>query len=167
MANRRARLRLHTLIRWLWYFETNSVYSNETLLRAVPNALGYIKPSMGKWTVNPNVFEPNRKRDLDGMSFFREDFTTPQEVAESNRNQVGVRVVRITAKQLTELGLTAEPSPVPEQPPGHVIVPGMRYIDKKLLSDADKRRIKDTSQRLAQWASESDIYSPPGLPPPT
>ncbi len=159
--SRRARVRLRTLIRWLWYFETCPIRSNEILLRAVPNAPGYIKPSMGKWAVNPSVFEPHKKRDVDGMSFFREDFITPQELAKSNTNADGVHIVQISASQLRELGLSAEPSPIPEQLPGHVIVPGMRYIDKKQLSQDEKNRVKDAAQRLSQWASQSVVYSPP------
>jgi hypothetical protein len=121
---RRARLCLRTLVRgWPWYYETTRIFAGEVLLRAIPNALGYFKASMGKWAVNPYAFGP-RKRDTDGMSFFRADFTIPQELARANRHASGVRVAQITVQQLRQLGL------------------------------------------LAQFASESEIYCPPGLPDP-
>ena len=163
---RRARLRLRTLARWLTYYETAPVSRDETLLRAIPNTLDHLAEDMGNWKIAPYAFKPNKTRDIDGMSFFREDFSTPKHVAKTNRHELGARVARITAQQLEDLALTVTPDPIDDEPAGHAIVPGMRFVEKRLLSKEEQRRIKDLSQRLAQFASNNPIYSPPGLPTP-
>lgn len=161
-CGRRARLTFRTLIRgWPWYYETTPIFPNEVLLRAIPNALGYFSRSMGNWSVNAYTFEPNKKRDTDGMSFFRLDFTTPKEVARVNLHPLGARVGRITVQQLRELQLDVQCDPDEEQLPGHVIVPGMKFVAK--LPKAEKRRIADLSQKLAQFATQNGVYSPPGV----
>jgi hypothetical protein len=162
---RRARLRLCTLIRgWPWYYETAGIFAGEVLLRAIPNARGYLTPSMGKWSVSPYAFEPNKKRDIDGMSFFREDFVTPFELATANKHPARVRVARVSVAQFRLLGLEVRCAPDETQLPGHAIVPEMSFIAGRTREE--KRRIADLSQKLAQFASENKTYCPPGLPPP-
>jgi hypothetical protein len=162
---RRARLRFRTLVRgWPWYNETTPIFPGEVLLRAIPNVPGYVKESMGKWAVDPYAFEPHKKRDVDGMSFFREDFTTPEQLAAANRHPAGARVARITVRQLRQLGLDVECAPDQHQLPGHAMVPGMRFVANR--SREEKRRIQDLSQRLAQFASENKIFCPRDLPDP-
>jgi hypothetical protein len=121
---------------------------------------------MGKWAVSPYAFQPNRKRDTDGMSFFREDFNAPQAIVKANAHPDGVRVARIVGRQLRELGLEAQTNPNADGLPGHVIVPGMRFVERKLQTDEDRRRTKDRSLKLAQFASANGVYCPPGLPDP-
>lgn len=163
---RRARLRFRTLVRWLSYYETDSISRDETLLRAIPNTLDHFNEDMGNWKVAPYAFKPNRKRDVDGMSFFREDFSTPRRVARNSRHESGARVARITAQQLVDITLAAEPEPIASEPAGHSIVPGMKFVESSLLSKAERRRQKDLSQQLAQFASNHRIYSPRGLKDP-
>ncbi len=164
---RRARLRICTLVRgWPWYYETTPIFPREVLLRAIPNVLGYFKESMGNWAVAPYAFQPSKKRDTDGMSFFREDFTSSQDIVKASRHPDGVRVGRVTVRQLRELGLDAEVDPDKDELPGHVVVPGMRFVDKNLQTDADRHKTKDRSQSLAQFASENGVYCPRGLPDP-
>jgi hypothetical protein len=161
---RRGRLTLRTIIRgWPWYYETTPIFPREILLRAIPNAPGYLKEDMGNWAVDPYAFEPNKKRDTDGMSFFRLDFTTPKEVADANRHPDRARVVRITVEQLHGLGLAVECDPDPLELAGHVIVPDMKFAKR---SKDEKRKIADLSQKLAQFASRNKVYSPRGLPNP-
>ena len=155
---RRARLTLRTIIRgWPWYYETTPIFPSEVLLRAIPNAPGYFSQSMSNWSVNPYAFEPNKKRDTDGMSFFRLDFTTPKEVALSNLHALGARVARITVQQLCGLQLDVQCDPDENQLPGHVIVPGMKFVANR--TKAEKRRIADLSQQLAQFATQNRVYS--------
>jgi hypothetical protein len=159
---RRARLCLRTLVRgWPWYYETRRLLPDEVLLRAIPNATGYVKEKMGIWTVDPYAFEPHPRRDIDGMSFFRADFATPVQVCQTNRHAYGARVARITMQQLRSLGLDADPDPDPEQLAGHALVPGMRFV--RTLPREEKRKIKDLSQKLALFATGNGLYSPPGL----
>jgi hypothetical protein len=162
---RRSRLRLGNLIRWCWYYETCPVRPDEFLLRAIPNAIGYFKQSMGRWSVDPYAFTPNKKRDPDGMSFYREDFVSAKSVSDNNGYPAGVRVARIKAKELIELGLTIEPSVIAEDLPGHVIVPGMRHVEAR--PKPEKLKIKDLSQQLAKLASDAIVYIPPGMGDPS
>jgi hypothetical protein len=162
---RRARLTLRTIVRgWPWYYETTPIFPNEVLLRAIPNAQGYFKRSMGNWAVDPYAFEPNKKRDVDGMSFFRLDFATARQVASASRHPLRARVSRITVPQLRGLGLTVECDPDDNELAGHVIVPGMKFVAKR--SRDEKRKVADLSQQLAQFATTNGIYSPAGLPDP-
>jgi hypothetical protein len=158
---KRARVRLRTLIRWLWLFETSRVTRGEFLLRAIPNDPSYLKETMGNWAVAPYAFQPHKKRDADGMSFFREDFVTPREVSQRNGFPAGVRVVRIAVKQLLSLGLVVEPSPDPSQPAGHVIVPGLKFDAAR--TKEEKKRIAEISQLLAKAASANIAYVPPRM----
>ncbi len=121
---------------------------------------------MGKWAVSPGAFKPHPRRDIDGMSFFREDFTSPQDLVKASPHPDGVRVGRVTVRQLRELGLDADVAPDKDELPGHVVVPGMRFVGKNLQTDADRRKTKDRSQRLAQFASVNGVYCPRGLPDP-
>ena len=121
---------------------------------------------MGKWVVSPSAFKPHPKRDIDGMSFFREDFTSPQDIVKASHHPDGVRVGRVTVRQLRELGLDAEVAPDKDELSGHVIVRGMRLVDKNFQTDADRQKTKDRSQRLARFATENGVYCPRGLPEP-
>jgi len=160
---RRARLRFRTLARWLRLFETTAVFSDETLLRAIPNTPDYYNEKMDNWRVDPYAFTPNKTRDVDGMSFYREDFTTPQKVAKDCRHPAGARVGRITVQQLIDLGL-AEIVPDPEfdqtHPAGHVYVPGLRFIETKLLSKEERQNRKAMSAKLAEHATNNGVYNP-------
>lgn len=161
---RRCRLRFRTLIRWPWYYETCRVTPGEYLLRAIPNSAGYLKADKGKWSISPYAFKPHKKRDLGGMSFFREDFASPETVASSNRHPGGARVARVRVRDLLKLGLTAEVDVDPAGPAGHVVVPGMAFVEQP--PKAEKQRIDALTQKLAVLASEQAIYSPRGMLPP-
>lgn len=162
---RRARLTLRTIIRgWPWWYdETTPVFPREILLRAVPNVLGYFHESMGNWSVDPYAFQP-RKFDTDGISFFRLDFSTPEQVANACQHPSHARVARITVQQLRGLGLAVECAPDTQELAGHVIVPDMKFVARP-PKDA-KRRIADLTQKLAQFASRNKVYAPRGLPDP-
>lgn len=161
---RRARLRLRTLVRWLWYYETAPVSHDESLLRAIPNTSDYFTGDMGDWQVAPYAFQPHKKRDIDGMSFFRLDFATPKQIASANRHPSGARVACLTIEQLESLEFTVTPDPIASEPAGHCIVPEMRFVQTSLLSQEQRRAIKDRSQKLAQFASKNGVHSPTALP---
>jgi hypothetical protein len=166
---RRARLRCRTLTRWLWYFEDTKISPDETLLRAIPNTPDFYDKNMGEWQVDPYAFKPNKKRDADGMSFYREDFSTPERVSNDNRHSAGARVARITVKQLINLGLLdiiPDPHQEKDRPAGHVYVPGMRYVDPKSLSKEERQERERISAKLAEHATENVVYSPPNMPDP-
>jgi hypothetical protein len=162
---RRARLRFRTLSRWLKYFESAPITQDEFLLRAIPNTPNHISEDMGNWKIAPYAFQP-RPCDVDGLSFFREDFSKPKKVAKANRHTLGARVSRIMARQFADLGLSITPNPIKTEPAGHAIVPQMRFLGNSPQSRDERRLVKDLSQKLAQFASNNPIYSPSGLPNP-
>jgi len=116
---------------------------------------------MGVWAVSPMAFKPHPKRDIDGMSFFREDFTTPRKLAKASRHPNGVRVCRLTVVELTSLQLDTAVDPDPKELPGHCIVPKLKYVKK--LKPEERQWIKKISADLALRATANKVYSPPGL----
>src|SRR5262249_4594863 len=126
----------------------------------------YFQRDLGRWAVSPFAFKPHPKRDVDGMSFFREDFSSPQRIAAANRHPHGVRVAKVVVSQLQGMGLDAQPAPDPGQLPGHVIVIGMRFIEKSLETTETRRKTKERSLKLAEFATKNGLYCPPGLPDP-
>lgn len=154
---RRCRLRVRTLIRWLTCFESTPVRDNECLLRAVPNQKNYYQDTLDI-PVQRVAFEPHKRRDPDGMSFFREDFATPEEVAAANRHPDGCRIVRLRMWDLIDRwGLTAIPDPLEApEPAGHVIIPAMNYAAYK----ADPRKIEAIGLGMARLVGKEVAYGP-------
>ena len=161
---RRARLRLRTLVRWLWLYETTPVSPDETLLHSIPNNQAYFLKEMGAWAVSPTAFKPHHRRDLDGMSFFRDDFTSARKMAATNPHPDGVRIAQVGVGQLKELDMHAVPAPDEAQLPGHAIVPDMRYLERP--TPAQKQRTKERQLRLAEFATRNGLYTPKGLKDP-
>ena len=168
---RRARLRLRTLIRWLWYFETTPVSPDEILLRRIPNNKSYCyrDRATSALVVDPYAFTPNRKRDTDGMSFYRENFATPEEVALDYPPDGGARVARVAVQLVIDLGLgkiVTDPHDDQERPAGHVYIPALRYVDRKTLSREERQARDRISLALAQHATDNGVFSHPGLSDP-
>lgn len=156
---RRSRLSWRTVKRWLWYREADDVGPDECLLRAIPNAIGYFSEKAGKWSVSPYAFTPNKKRDPDGLSFYREDFVTPKQVADECKHPMGGRVARLKVSDLLKHGLLVKPSQ--SNLPGHVIMPSMRYSE--LVDPKTKKTVNAAAVLLAELASQDIAYSPPEL----
>jgi hypothetical protein len=49
--------------------------------------------------------------DEDGLSFYRMDFITPEQLAENNTHSAGVFYAYLNAGSLLEMNLTLKPSP--------------------------------------------------------
>lgn len=167
---RRARFSLRAIIRgWPWYYETDPVFPNEVLLRTVPNSIGYYTKAMGKWAINPNAFEPARD-DTDGISLFREDFVTKEQLGRLSRHANGVRVARLVARECTTLQLSLSPAPDPDWSPGHMVIPELSaalfFVKRTPQTKPQIQRIKDLAQELAQIATRHEIYIPDGMPDP-
>jgi hypothetical protein len=131
----------------------------------VPNSIGYYSKVMGNWTIDPNAFQP-AKDDADGISLFREDFVTAEDLSSMSTHPKGVRVARVLARECTSLHLSLNPAPDPHVPPGHTVIPEMVFLKRTAQTNIQAQNIKDLSQKLAQIASENDIYTPPGMPDP-
>jgi hypothetical protein len=119
---------------------------------------------MGNWAVSPTVFKPHPKRDVDGKSFFREDFVTARRLAKKNPHPNGVRIGHLTVVQLNELKLRAIPMPLKDEAPGHAIVPELRYV--KTQSNDERQDAKRIQLKLAQFVTLNRVYTPKGLPDP-
>jgi hypothetical protein len=137
------------------------------LLRRIPNLQNYCSyDSARKLIVDPYAFTPSKKRDTDGMSFYREDFTTSEKVASDMAPEAGARVARISVQQLTESGIT-DIIPDPQKgPAGHVYIPPLKYIDRKTLTKEQKQARDKISLALAQHATENGVWARPGLADP-
>jgi len=120
---------------------------------------------MSEWHINPLAFEP-RSVDVDGISLFRQDFVTQEVLAKLSGHAHGVRVARVTVNDCRKLHLSVKPSPDPNVPPGHVVIPEMPFIKKTPQTKVQKQEVKDLAQKLTQVASKMEVYSPPGLPDP-
>jgi hypothetical protein len=164
---RRARFCLRSIIRgWPWYYETTPVFPNEVLLRTVPNSIGFYTQTLGNWAINPNAFEPTRD-DADGISLFREDFVSQEDLASASTHYSRVRVARVVAKECISLNLSLKPDPDVGVQPGHTLIPEMPFLGKRTAQNrTQKQYITDLAQKLAQIASKNKIYIPPGLPDP-
>lgn len=163
-AGRRARFSFRALTRgWPWYYETTPVFRGEVLLRTVPNSIGYYTADTPDWKINPNAFEP-RPVDLDGISLFRLDFVTEVQLAARSTSATGVRVARISVREILAHNLSVTPSPNLSGPAGHVVIPEMPFVKKTAQTKDRKNAIRDLAAKLSLSASRNRVYAPPGLP---
>jgi hypothetical protein len=120
---------------------------------------------MGNWAINPSAFEP-AKDDVDGISLFREDFVTKENLASVSTHLNGVRVARVKAMVCTRLQLSLNPAPDSDGPPGHTVIPEMPFVKKTPQTKAQVQKIRDFAQSLAQIASKNEVYTPPRMSDP-
>lgn len=92
-------------------------------------------------------FVPNR-HDTNGLSFYRERFISPANLADAGAKRGEYFVVRIAAAAMRALGLTLSPSPDPAQPPGHVLVPELR-LERYRTDKANMTLIQIELMKLA------------------
>jgi len=85
---------------------------------------------------------------------FRLDFISPKRLAQSNRHGAGVHVSILPVRTLLQLGLTIIAKPMPEEPPGHAIIPEMNFPRYQ----TNKDKVKELSIELAKVATK--IYGP-------
>lgn len=103
------------------------------------------------------IFRANSS-DHDGISFYRQCFLSPK-VLSSDGRQPPYIVGRIRASYLIELGLTLNPTPASQWPPGHVSIPELRYQKKK--SKSVKEKAKSIRESMADFCEPA--YVPPTL----
>lgn len=100
------------------------------------------------------AFEPS-KRDVDGISVFRELFLSAADLAKAGTSNNGYCVARLRVSDLIALGLTVVPDPRNDQPPGHAILPELSISEH----NRDKQKCKDIQRRLAQLASKNIVFN--------
>jgi hypothetical protein len=103
------------------------------------------------------AFRPN-PHDTTGLSVFRARFVQPEDtlvgVGPGKRNDYFV--VRFLAQDLDRLGLTLNPEPDPDGPPGHAVIPELSWQ----AYQANKQRLKQVQVELAKLASAAIVHSP-------
>lgn len=105
--------------------EQDSVEAEEFILRRILNLPNWVDLTLSR-PIQGVAFSPTDK-DADGISVFREQFTTPEAVAKTGANPAGYYVARLQASELIGLGLSITPDPLPPDsgPRGHALVPEM------------------------------------------
>lgn len=152
---------------------SNRLYGVENISPSVSRMRSFyihFDENSGNLRVDPYAFTPNKNRDPDGMSFYREDFATPEQVASDNPPFAGARVARIPVQLLIDLGLSdivPDPHIEENRPAGHVYVPGLRFVEKKTLSDEERKHRDRITVALAQTATKNGLWSHPNLAEPS
>jgi hypothetical protein len=122
--------------------DNDPISDDEYLFRRIPAWLAYVDIDRG--TVSPNAFSQGKK-DLEGLSFYREQFVDAKTLAMSPEHERGnYFVAKIRAAEMRKLGLTLTPNPMPPLL-GHTLVPelrkdahgGNKVIQKKLKGIRD------------------------------
>lgn len=134
--------------------ESDPVSPDEFILRRIPNLPNYINMELPMPVVR-GAFGPSSS-DIDGLSVYRENFVSAQDVAEDGNNLAGYYVVRLRAQDIFNLGMDLIPNPINGQLPGHTLIPELSLIAKK----ADRNKYKDLTLELAKLASNDIVYSP-------
>lgn len=125
---------------------------DEYLLRRI-TAFKYDANS--SFPIPPDHFNP-READHDGISFFQESSTTPQQLADL-ANKHGWLIARIQVRELHEIGLTA----IPTDGGGHVSIQELNYANSKSNPNVVDLLKKD----LAKLASQRIVHrSAPKFP---
>jgi hypothetical protein len=104
-------------------------------------------------------FRPNQN-DVSGLSVFRAAFVQPAETLsriDPNRAKE-YYVVRLSVRDLRNLGLTVIPDPDSAGPLGHALIPELSW--KTYI--ADKLRWKPILVQLAKLASAAIVHCPEG-----
>ena len=141
-----------------WLVGLVPVSRDEYVLRAIPNVKDYYNSSLGE-PIQRVVFQPDKRRDLDGLSVFRERFVTATKIAMALPKRGDYYVVRLSVEDLNAIGLTVIPKPVLGQPPGHALIPELSYEAYR----ADKPRSKDVQRALVRISSDPGalVFRPP------
>lgn len=105
-------------------------------------------------------FEP-KKRDTDGLSFYRERYTSVVALRDNASSPDDVYVARFSVAELRALGLSLNITP--GDLPGHVSAPEVSYA----RFQADKVASKELQRQLAVLASNRIVHSPPALAGPS
>lgn len=103
------------------------VADSELLLRRIQEDQG---PSDSESRPSPLAFRPN-KRDVDGLSLYREAQVSAEELASWGRVGKKYFIGRVRTASLRELGMTVVPVRDPAGRPGHVIIPELNAANRR------------------------------------
>jgi hypothetical protein len=134
----------------------DDVDPGEYLLRRVSKEPQRYDPSLDI-PVSPLEFRPNRKQDVDGLSFFRESKLSPTRLANSSATKPASNyvVVRIKVADLLGLGLTVKLDQQEGDLPGHVLIPELAAAG---LDDSPTCNwMKEINYEMAKLASKNIV----------
>jgi hypothetical protein len=111
------------------------------------------------------AFEPHKKNDVDGLSLFRSEFVTPEDLAAAGPNQKGYVVARLRVSDILNLRvsdlpgshLTVIPNPDPAQPRGHCLIPQLNSQFQKIQN----KKARELEVSLAHLAGRDVVYIEP------
>lgn len=101
-------------------------------------------------------FRPT-KDDEQGISVYRAEFVTPEQVDQAGRRSGSYYIVKLRVGDIRARGMDVVPHTM-KPLPGHALIPELRPG----LSGADKRRYKELRLSLTQLASHAFVLSPQG-----
>lgn len=136
--------------------EYDPVEEDEFVLRRVHR--NHCDPNLAN-LIRSGAFTPNQN-DLTGISVFRACLVQPTETLTSIEPSRAKEyyVVRLAVRDLRALGLTVEPDPDSNGPPGHAIVRELNRADYV----ANKSHWRFVLLKLAQLASADIVHRPSG-----
>lgn len=134
--------------------ETSPVLPDEFVLRRIPR--DRYDSSLAD-PIQRVAFEPHKTNDVDGLSLFRADFVTPQELSAAGPSAKGYVVARLRVKDILDLQLSLVPAPDPTQPPGHCLIPKLNSLFHK----TQKQKARELELSLAQLAGRDVVYIEP------
>ena len=130
--------------------ETDPIELDETLLRRIPNNPEFVNESL-ELPVIRLAYKPQRL-DTDGLSVFRELFTSAQEIVDQGTNVKGYYVAALSAGRVVEIAGPVIPDPLPAGPRGHSLIPSICVATKDATSAEQLE--------LARLASENLVFRP-------
>ncbi len=148
---------------WPKVFDALSMRQNgqvkdwEFLLRRVSTNPKYYDESKERMPISRYAFQPDNKRDTDGLSLFRKFFLKPSKLAKSGPSPNGYYVAQVRKTELTNLSLTVIPNPIKTQLKGHSLIPEIR---KPYTSKEDEEKSKSLQLKLAQLVNNNEIFGP-------
>lgn len=132
--------------------QQDPISSDEYVLRRIPKDRNRYDPSLPE-PVQRLSFEPS-KRDINGISIFRELFVSAEAVANAGTGVNGCCVIRLRASDFIALGLTIVPDPQDDQLPGHAIIPELSFQQMKV----NKSRCKEIQRSLAKLSGTNIVF---------
>ncbi|MCW9023634.1 MAG: hypothetical protein OQK73_03025 [Gammaproteobacteria bacterium] len=133
--------------------QSEPISADEYILRRIPNIKNYIDLTL-PIPVQRGALGPSSNDD-DGLSVYREEFISAEDLANAGTNMSGYFVVRFRAQDLISLGLNLIPDPLPPLP-GHSLIPELSRGSKK----ANRNFYKEVTLELAKLASQDIVYFP-------
>jgi len=126
--------------------QDDEIGTDEYVYRRVLNKQDIIDLSL-RSPLQRSAFRPTNN-DVDGISVFREKFTSPEALISAGQSPLGYHVVRLPVKEILEAGLTIITDPQDNQLPGHALIPDITIQEYdnpqgKNLSKIKQKKLSD------------------------